>query len=203
MDAVSKWSSETSHWLGETDVTLTRLSQGSFSTFENEAAMIDRCEKLTLELKLDAKKSSEHEMLDAARRLLADGNVVAAIEQYDRWQDDWLKNAPEAPPTYEIKEALLAPSALFALHYLQARRTVQCLSSDDANELIARTLAKPFHNGVQEALEGQRSLKQIEHVHKVLSAARDALKDAEKVNVDLAASEYAPLGLAAILSGAT
>ncbi len=179
-------------WSRGNRFTLAQLSQGKYTLLPSEQVLLDRCGKIITALGMTTLTAArEDEALAKARKLMSDGNLQAAIEQYERWQEDWLARAPKAPPLAHIKEAFLAPSTAFALDYLRARQQIKGLPKPELDKCLTQLASAEFGKAIAKRLESDSSLKDIDYVRNVLKTATNTPDLRQKEEVERAAMDVA------------
>ena len=151
-------------------ITLEQLEKNKYALFPSEKTLLECTAKNLKTIGLQTLSPTKDEGLAKARTLMAAGKLQAAIEQYARWQEGWIRLGPKAPPLDQAREAILAPSTAFAFHYLRARKTIRGLSADEQKTLLKQLALQPFRSGVAKLLAGAGELKQIQRMKNVLKA---------------------------------
>ena len=153
--AVKEWTKQSYEWQKDNQFTLRRLAEGKYHSFVNEPEMLAQLEKITSECKLTCSSSDAGIELESARDAMQQGDLRVAVERYHRWQESWVRGESAVPEIAEIKESLLASTALFAEQYFQARASINGLSEEEKSVEVGRLVISCFQEGVLNALKKQ------------------------------------------------
>ncbi|MDC1043715.1 hypothetical protein OAQ71_00650 [bacterium] len=190
-------------WWKQNRTTRTQLENNEYGLFKSEAVLLERLSRDLQTLHFQEVSPGDDVLLQTARSLASIGNIDAAIEQYSRWQEEWL-DGPTGPPLAQVKEALLAPSMAFSLHYVRARSLISPMTSEEQIAVLRSMLPEAFLAPVTGGLTSRPALAQIRTAKEVLGSARllpEALTLPEDLNGPKA-SEYVAAAIApGVMSG--
>ena len=168
-------------WWADSKVTFSQLAEGRYSVLANEQNMLDKCSAIKTKLDIPLALNQD---LQNARTFLESGDIQSSIEEYTTWQKKW-PTGPVAPDTKVIKEALLAPSALMAVRFFQARSTMRNITEAELDKNIKDLVPAPFQIAVRKSLELKKEMPELKHIQKIYGAANSSMNAYEELKGNL------------------